>query len=152
MKTALFALILASFTGAAFAQETAICFERKYSAEHLRQNPKQQVKTIRVTLTQEDNLYNSIEIETRKPIKGHTKFSSGGGCRIATGALHCGFDADGGNFLFDDQGKQAFLKVSSALFLYHTENSTEDESEGRDLILSPGAANGVYRLNSVPCN
>jgi hypothetical protein len=108
------------------------------------------VKTIKVTLTQEDHLYNHVEVITVKPIKKQTKFSSGGACRIGTGALNCGFDADGGNFIFDDQGKYGILKVQSALFLYDIES--DDESEGRDLVLARGATNGVYRLNSVPCS
>lgn len=151
MKFSLIAILVLSFAGAAFAQETQVCFERVYSAEHLKKNPKQLVKAIRVTLTQEDNLYHSVDVITRRPIKGTTKFSSGGGCRISRGILNCGLDADGGNYNLTDNGKTAVLKVSSALFLYRTNVESGDDSEGRDLVLEAGSANGIYRLNSVSC-
>lgn len=149
MKFLVMTLVFA-FAGTALANETQVCFERNYSDSHLAKNPKQIVKSIRVTLTQEDHLYNSVEIRTRKPIKGTTKFSSGGACQIGRGGLHCGFDADGGNYILTDNGKTAVLKIKSALFLYRLD-AGEDESEGRDLMLAAGATNGIYQLNSVPC-
>ncbi len=152
MKLSLLAFIVLTFAGAAFAQDTQVCFERVYSAAHMKQNPKQLVKAIRVTLTQEDHLYNAVDVETRKPIKGTKMFSSGGACQLGGGnILNCGLDADGGGYTLTQNGKTAMLKVSSALFLYRNNVESEDESEGRDLVLSAGATNGVYKLNSVPC-
>ena len=151
MKLSLIAVLVLSFAGAAFAQETQVCFERVYSAAHLKKNPKQIVKAIRVTLTQEDHLYNAVDVETRKPIKGTTKFSSGGACKLAAGKLMCGLDADGGGYTLVENGKTAVLKISSALFLYRNNVESDDESEGRDLVLSAGSTNGIYKLDSVPC-
>ncbi len=147
----LFALLILAFAGSAFAQETQVCFERVYSAAHMKKNPKQLVKSILVTLSQEEHLYNSVMVQTSKPIKGTTGFSSGGACSISRGGLACGFDADGGNFVLTDNGKTALLKISSALMLYRDNIDSEDESEGRDLVLKAGATNGIYKLNSVPC-
>lgn len=152
MKLSLIAILVLSSAGAAFAEETQVCFERVYSAAHMKKNPKQIVKAIRVTLTQEDNLYNAVDVETRKPIKGTTKFSSGGGCQVAgEGKLNCGLDADGGGYTLTHNDKTATLKISSALSLYRNNVESDDESEGRDLVLSQGSTNGIYKLNAVSC-
>jgi len=84
------------------------CFERTYSADHLKKHPKQSVRWIRVEHARSSGEFNHTEIKT-KFIGDHRLFSGFGTCQRdeKAGRLVCAIDCDGGTYTLSerDDGK-----------------------------------------------
>jgi hypothetical protein len=69
------------------------CFERTYSAEHLRRNPAQTVRQLSVRLSASEGL---VSFGVRARLVGRPQAWKGGGpCRSNEGTLTCQPDTDG---------------------------------------------------------
>lgn len=142
---ALLALAILMTSLNSLASETTVCFKRVYSADHMRANPKQLLKTLEITLTQEESLNIYISAQSKNRSNGEVLFTNGGMCGISQGTIGCEFGGDLDGYLkLEDKDQTARLEITSALKLFSKSDSAVQ--------LKPGKDNGIYILNKVNCN
>ena len=156
MKNLFLAIALITMTSTASAFQVIGCFERIYTPTHLRANPAQLVKSMKLAIIEnEASFYHSISVQTRRAYSGVRAFANTGGCNIMNGdiinlTLGCTFaTTEEGTFtLAIKDPKYALLITPAGMVLNETsEQATADEA--RKLVLAAGSDNGVYALFKV---
>lgn len=128
------------------------CFERIYTAEHMKKNRKQILNSIQVALYKDE--YSQFPIvgisATTRAGVTPKRLGSGGGCFEKSGqAITCGVDADGGTFVVDLQ-KDSLLLTTKDGFRLEDADWKGEWDEAPVIFLEGGKDNGVYRLYQVP--
>lgn len=95
----------------------ASCYERQYTAEHLKSHPQQTVSYIKFEHKEFDYGGNRFNANTGLVIFELTaqftdskrKFSNGGECRPDNGKLRCQIECDGGGFVLEHKNADSLL-------------------------------------------
>lgn len=126
------------------------CFERVYTKDHLKKNPRQILESIRVATLESYGTTNVVVWgTTRKGITPRNLVDAGGCMNVSSRGADCGIDADGGNFTLKFE-KDSLLLSTAQGFRLSDADWTGDEIDAPIILIEPGKANGVYRLYKAP--
>lgn len=122
------------------------CFERVYSAQHMRENPRQSVRRLTIEIENSRYAYPQIDFGMDVWVRGHHQiWRAGGQCEAVGGEWHCRPDTDGApKLIFKAAGKG--LRAINPKSLQIFDDQTGPDLNSRHL-RPPG--DGAFMLQTV---
>ena len=135
------------------------CFERKYTSDHLRRNPKQHLSSMYILVTHmrdsysDGGTYDWVNGTVVGASKNEYYMNDNAGCVYkADGSISCNIECDGGAFEVYPQSDSVLFQVAKDYYFPLYRRGTDQETAGREDVLhfsSDDRDNAVYKLYPV---